>query len=153
MKRTKKYEHIARKFRNTIEKLLKKNLIKDIILNNFPFGCCSDASLLLAELFYRNNISCKYVSGIYYCDNKAYTHAWLVVEGDIIVDITGDQFIDNKRLLNYNQKVYIGKLDKLHELFINEDIIIQDFFGIEKYDSNLKYRLEEIYNKIIEYFE
>ena len=89
----------------------------------------------------------------YYCDNKIYTHAWVIVQGKIIIDITGDQFADNKDLLNYNQKVYVGQLDEFHKLFENEDICIQYFLGIEKYNSNTKSRLEKIYNIIDEHMK
>lgn len=151
MKKTIMYQTFAKKMRSTIENLINEKIINDVVFQKFPFGCCSDSSLLLAELLYKNNIMCKYVSGTYCCNNINYTHAWIVVEGDIIIDITGDQFINNENLLKYNQKVYVGELDEFHKLFINKNIIIQDYLGIEKYDSNTKYRLKRLYNIIYEH--
>jgi len=84
------YQAYAKKMRNTIENLIDKKIINDVAFKNFPCGCCSDSSLLLAELLYRNNISCQYVKGKCYFNNKPHHHAWIVVEGKIIIDITGD---------------------------------------------------------------
>lgn len=142
------YQAYAKKMRSTIENLINKNIINDKFLRKFPHGCCSDSSILLAELLYRNNISCQYVSGKCYFDNKPYYHAWVVVEGKIIIDVTGDQFGYNNDLLNYNHKVYVGELDEFHKLFDNEDISVEDYFGIEMYDDRTKSRLKELYNKI-----
>lgn len=148
MKRIIMYQAYAKKMRSTIENLINKNIINDKILQKFPHGCCSDSSVLLAELLYRNNISCQIVKGKYYFDNKLQTHAWIVVEGKIIIDVIGDQFSDNNDLLNYNQKVYVGELDEFHKLFDNEDISVEDYLGIEMFDDRTKSRLKELYNKI-----
>lgn len=148
MKKINIYKIYAKKMRNTIENLINKKIINNEELKKFPSGCCDDSSLLLAELLYRNNISCQIVKGKYYYDTKLQNHAWIVVEGKIIIDITGDQFSDNKDLLNYNQKVYVGELDEFHKLFDNEDIKVQDYSGIEMYDDRTKSRLKELYNII-----
>ena len=153
MKKVIMYQALAKKMWSTIENLINKKIINNEELKKFPSGCCDDSSLLLAELLYRNNISCQIVKGKYYFDNKIQTHAWIVVEGKIIIDITGDQFANNKDLLNYNQKVYIGELDKFHRLFDNEDKIVQDYSGIEKYDPKTKQRLKKLYNIISEHLK
>ena len=147
------YHALANKLRNTIENLINQKIINDVTFQKFPFGCCDDSSLLLAELFYRNNISCECAKGKCYFDNKPYTHAWVVVEEKIIIDITGDQFANNKDLLNYNKKVYVGELDEFHKLFVNEDYNVQKYLGIERYDLRTKHRMEELFNIINEHFE
>ena len=56
----------------------------------FPCRCCGDASDLLAQFLLENNIRTLYVQGTY--RKTMHSHAWLLAEDKIIIDITGDQF-------------------------------------------------------------
>ena len=81
-----KLKELATKFRTAIMKCKLKTPL--ISMQNFPYGACGDATLLLAKYF--NDNKCGgfyYVLG--YWGNKS--HAWLQ-KGDIIIDITADQF-------------------------------------------------------------
>jgi hypothetical protein len=65
-------------------------------LQRFPYGACSDASLLLARYLGEHGYpECRLVSAERgtRADNSWSTHAWLTCNGQI-VDITADQFTD-----------------------------------------------------------
>lgn len=78
-------------------------------LSNFPNGCCDDACDLLAYYLYDSyKIYTEQGNGVYR-DNDHYNttnHAWLVMNGDTIIDITGNQF---KFCAGFVEKVYVGK--------------------------------------------
>lgn len=79
---------LATTFRTAIVKCDPKSLI--ITLHNFPRGACGDASLLLAKYLRENGCGeFQYVVG----GRCGHSHAWLL-KGDIIVDLTADQFKD-----------------------------------------------------------
>lgn len=83
-------------------------------MSNFPMGCCDDSCDLLA--YYLNsvyNIHTQQVIGTYR-DNNPYNttnHAWLAMDDNTIIDITGDQF---KFLTGFSDEVYVGKKNSFY---------------------------------------
>mgnify|MGYP000852178339 CR=1 FL=1 len=104
-------KEIATKYRQAIEKAIQAGEIDHNLLN-FPVGCCGYVSAYLQRYLYEQGIESLYVSGW-----EGDSHAWLVAYEDIIVDITGDQYQDNKGALFYDIPVYVGKEDEFHKLF------------------------------------
>lgn len=45
----------------------------------------------------------------------------------IIIDITGDQYYDNREFLNYSKSVYVGAMDDFHSLFEFDNRHIYEF--------------------------
>ena len=110
-------KEIAMRYRKAIEKAIQTKEIIDYNLVNFPKGCCSFVSDYLQRYLYEQGIESLYVSGEYGYGCEWYSHAWLVAYEDIIVDITGDQYQDNKGELFYDIPVYVGEEDEFHKLF------------------------------------
>ena len=55
----------------------------------FPLGCCSDACLLVAEIYRAHGFAVALAHG----QRGSGSHVWLLVDG-VIVDLTADQFED-----------------------------------------------------------
>ena len=68
-------------------------------------------------------------------------HAWLLYEGAIIIDITGDQFKRDAVFLNFDMPVYIGEDTEFHRLFDIDRIC-------ENCDVNSNTRLHSLYQII-----
>ena len=115
----------------------------DFSFYKFPRGCCGDTSDLLGQFLLENFIRTYYVFGMY----KNQSHAWLLTENRIIIDITGDQFKNNMDFLNYDKSVYVGAEDDFYRLFKVEDNNIRDI-GLDVLDSKCQQRLKVLYNKI-----
>lgn len=97
-------------------------------MSKFPNGCCDDSCDLLGYYLYdRYKIYTEQGNGVYRDNNHYNTtnHAWLVMNGDTIIDITGNQF---KYYAGFDEEVYVGKensfYEKLEEKWIykNHDI-------------------------------
>ena len=58
-----------------------------IPFDRFPRGSCGDASLLLALVYVNRGIGAACLAGL----RSGHSHAWVEI-GDLIVDITADQF-------------------------------------------------------------
>ena len=145
-----KLSSLALKFRKAIENSQTDKYFKnDCNFRDFPYGCCGDASDLLAEfLMSEYHIPTLYVCGYYYYTDLTalpQSHAWLKRK-DIIIDITGDQFHDRSEFFNYNSPVYVGKLDAMHELFVvkQRDIRIAGLTA-----RNNDYRMKMLYKTIL----
>jgi hypothetical protein len=81
---------LAVRFRKAILKCDKTEL--PLSLANFPTGSCADASMLLGTYFKDNGINgFILIKGRRGEGNSLETHYWLE-KGDMLVDITGDQF-------------------------------------------------------------
>ncbi len=104
-------------------------------LLNYPRGCCGDASNLLAKYFRDNDIQCQYVSGM----RGQQSHAWLEC-GDLIIDITADQFPEIK------DQVLITSDRTWHMKFREQLRPDGDF---EKFATYNKFRLTKIYKNIM----
>lgn len=145
-------ELIVKQFRYAVDAAKDKGEFEnDEKFNIFPKGCCGDTSNLLAEFLLENDIVTEYVCGefIYDSDKNNQTHAWLVVEKDIIIDITGDQFKYDGDFLNYDKSVYVGVEDDFHKLF--KCIKRCEPSGLEELDADYKPNLKIIYEIISKY--
>jgi hypothetical protein len=116
----KNIKRLATQFREAINVAKDDRMfLREAVFREFPCGCCGIASELLAQFLLEGGIHTYYVCGNYReggFDNFQ-SHAWLVTENDIIIDITGDQFRYEPVFLNYNKSVYVGPMDDFHNLF------------------------------------
>ena len=143
---------LAVKFRDAIEAACEAREFTKIPFNRFPRGCCGDASDLMAEFLLDNGFKSCYICGTYSDGSFEGTqsHAWLLVDNRIIVDITDDQFKCNQAFLNYNKPVFVGEMDDFHRLFKVEHRNVREFRGLA--DLNDAYpRLRDLYNRIKRY--
>jgi hypothetical protein len=125
-------EQLAIKFRDAID-LAKRNdeFANDVTFEKFPLGCCGDASDLLAQFLLENKIKTHYICGTRYgAFEDIQSHAWLLTDNNIIIDITGDQFKYDNNFLNYDKFVYVGEMDDFHELFEVETRNCYEHLGI-----------------------
>lgn len=147
-------EQLASKFRMAIERAKDAGEFDtDFVFSSFPRACCGDASDLLAQYLLENDIRSTYVCGNRYFDDPGegtQSHAWLLVHG-LIVDITGDQFINNSLYYNYSMPVYVGGKDSFHSLFEVEERDVHEFNGLENYGHMCQPRLFDLYKKIKKY--
>jgi hypothetical protein len=102
--RVEKIKNAATKFRLAIEGLDRSQLSDGF--SRFPWGACSDASLLLAAFLKDEGFG---TFELVSAHGKAGTHAWLQQDG-IVIDITADQFTD------FDAAVYVGD-DHWHRQF------------------------------------
>ena len=115
-------------------------------MSNFPNGCCDDTCDLLAYyLLTTYNVHTRQCVGRYRDNNLCDTtgHAWLIMDNNIIIDITGDQF---KYYARYSEKVYVGKENSFYKKL--EDKQIQ-----ENYDITQDDRLWNDYKVILSYMQ
>ena len=148
-------EALALKFRAAIEEAKEeKQFNRDQRFKNFPSGCCGITSELLAKFLYDNGYRKKitYVSATFYdLDLENPPHAWLVIENDIVLDITGDQFKWYPEPLNFREPVYVGPYNKFYNAFEEQS---RKDCGDCKID-NIQYHsfmsLQELYDVICEY--
>jgi hypothetical protein len=149
--------YLAKKYRIAIDKALEaREFDRDITFCRFPHGCCGDASDLLAQYLLFNGIKTYYVVGNHYFDDPeegTQSHAWLLTEDDTIIDITGDQFVNNSTFLNYNVPVYIGLMDEFHELFVVKERDVHENKGLEALGSGCLLRLHNLYCTINKYID
>lgn len=147
--------NIVVKFREAIEKALNEGeFVRDFRFNHFPRGCCGDATDLLGHYLLIHGIKAKYVCGNYYGEDEGngQSHAWLLLDDDVIIDITGDQFKFNPIFLKYNTPVYIGPCDEFHALFeVEPRRDIRDIKYINELGALCVPRLSELYATIIQY--
>ena len=120
-------------------------------MHRFPFGCCDDASDLLAFYLKQNGIETAQINGVYRDEDpeNITNHVWLKTQDGLIIDITGDQFRLRLELLNYSVPVYVGDEDALHCLF--QDRRQQANFEFELNETMGQRRMFELYNIISEY--
>ena len=140
---------LVTKFRKAVECAKNEGAFNgNEILSRFPKGCCGIISSLLAKYLFENGINSYEVSGTFRSGNPEETqsHAWLVLEDNTIVDITGDQFKHSPIFLHYSEKVYVGPVNEFFELF--EDVkkfYYEDFTeGIDKINIQNKKNYEII---------
>jgi len=121
-----KLKQLATEFRLAIEKCQGVRTII-VTFSNFPRGSCGEASLFLAKYLEENNCGCfNYILG----DREGRSHAWLE-QGDVIVDITADQFDDN------DQPVIVTVNHNWHSQFSGEVQHVANLDGYDKYNSAL----------------
>ena len=111
---------ILKNFRNAIDEAKDdRKFDKHYIFKNFPLGCCGITSDILGIYLQEKGIHTKYVCGTYRNGDfeDIQSHAWLVLDDDTIIDITGDQFKYNEIFYGNNKKVYVGRKNKFYKLF------------------------------------
>ena len=135
MENVEKIRKLAAQIRNAIAKMGYDEFADSDFLLRYPRGCCGDASNLLAKFLRDNDIECEYVWGMM----GQQSHAWLEC-GDLIIDITADQFTEIK------EKILITTDKSWHKKFEGQTRSDGDF---EKFDSYNKRRLTIIYKNIL----
>jgi hypothetical protein len=122
------------KFRRTIENC-DKNLLP-ASFHSFPTGSCGDASIILAHYLKEKGFGeFDYILG----GRMGKSHNWLA-QGEIIIDITADQFVDN------NESVIVTINSEWHKDFKGEKSRIAD---INIFDEKEKNILLDAYNNIL----
>jgi hypothetical protein len=122
------------RFRNAVERIDKSRL--PITLQDFPHGACGDAALLLAKYLERQGFGkFDYMLGT----RDEHSHAWLQ-RGDLIADITADQFPDNA------DAVIVKLKSAWHAEFQGEIENVADF---EIYDDRTRAILGAAYAEIV----
>lgn len=121
---------------------------------NFPNACCDDTCDLLAKyLFDSIGIRTQNVHGTYRdnSNENICSHAWLLLDGQTIIDITGDQFANSSLFFNYNIPVYIGNKGCFHALFEVEQRDIREPYIFNKCVDKTQQRLMCLYQKIFKF--
>lgn len=147
-------EQLTTQFREAIDLALEAGEFdNDSIYRRFPRACCGDTSDLLAQYLLEKGIKTDYVCGTYWGkpDENGQSHAWLTVDQQIIIDITGDQFKGRSIFLNYDKSVYVGEEDDFHRLFKVEDRDVHEHHGLNALSSFCAARLWGLYRKILKY--
>ncbi|MGK2873615.1 MAG: hypothetical protein ACSLFL_15385 [Alphaproteobacteria bacterium] len=124
----------ATMFRSAIEQCNRRRLPNTF--SYFPAGSCGDAALLLAKFLEESSFGqFNYVLG----ERDERFHAWLE-RGDLVVDITADQFPDNSR------QVIVECHSKWHMSFEREILHVADF---EIYDERTRATLRIAYREVL----
>lgn len=148
---------LAKIFRNAINLAYDKNeFFRKCPFDQFPRGCCGDASILLAQFLLNHGVETMYVCGNYYGvdEEKRQSHAWLQLENGIIIDITGDQFKYNKKFLENDVPVYFGRINTFYKLFkIDKRSDIRRSVPLNRFDEDGHSKLLNLYNIILKYIE
>ena len=147
-------ERLAIQFRKAIE--LAQNageFENDFSFYKFPRACCGDASDLLAQFLLENGIKTWYTYGTFRPSRYegTQTHAWLITSDCQIIDITGDQFRNNRTFLCYDKSVYVGEIDAFHLLFEDSDRWVIESKGINSLGIRSQERLKKLYRIIMSY--
>ncbi len=144
---------LVTEFRNAIDKAKANGEFDgDFSFRHFPRGCCGDTCYLLGQYLLANGISSWYVCGNYYGKNDFFqSHAWLRIEGNLIVDITGDQFSEKAIFLRYNIPAYIGQTDNFHALFQVEERDVHEMVSLKSLGCMEPCRLPNLYQRICKY--
>jgi hypothetical protein len=132
----------AKQFRAALE-VCDKCLLP-ISFEEFPRGSCDDAALLLGKFLQDSGLGrFDYVCGeIHEGDNHNFqTHAWLQ-QGELIVDITADQFDEIR------EPVLVTRDHSWHNRFNAEVRNVADY---EIYDSRTKAILSAAHERVLSY--
>ena len=138
---------LSYQFRNAINYIKDTGLYEyNSFFSRFPSGCCGDTSDLLAQYFYDHGIVAKYVCGTWHGETSydSQSHAWLLV-GNLVVDITGDQFRYSENFLCFDKQVYVGTINEFYKLFEVELCDVREYNS----SSILTGEQKSIYKKII----
>ena len=141
-------------FRKGIEQAQKANeFMDDVLFRNFPRACCGDTSLLLGHYLLGKGIKTYYVCGYYGQGDfgAVQSHAWLMTEDGIIIDITGDQFRCKTQFYNYNIPVCVGEKGAFHNLFVVEKRNIRLSVPLNQISCLDEHRLPDLYRTIMKY--
>ena len=145
---------LVTEFRKAVECAQNEGALKENqIISRFPKGCCGEISSLLAKYLFENGINTYEVSGTFRSENpeEKQSHAWLMLEGNTIVDITGDQFKDNPLFLYFSEKVYVGPMNEFYELF--EDIAEFPYEDFTEGTNKINIQRKKNYEIILGYIQ
>ena len=146
----------AREFRNALDCVVKKGWYGRLTLFEcFPKGCCRYASDLLAEYFVEKGIEIDRVRMVEgESAERGYTHCWLIVDNEVYVDITADQFNEKSYFQKYkpipSYYVVPCRDRSIYELFDNEKKRYLHRIGIDSYDGDISRKLHEVYEVAIQ---
>lgn len=131
-------EILARQFREAIERTPANE--RPITFQNFPAGACGDATLFLGHYLKAQGLAAfDYVLGM----RDDHSHAWLQ-HGDIIIDITADQFPEIDRA------VIVASASTWHAGFAIEVPREADF---TIYDAHTAATLRAAYHRVLQHIE
>lgn len=131
-------DNLARRFRDAIEATPRSQL--PITVQSSPHGACGDATLLLGHFLKLQVLGTfDYVLG----EKGDHTHAW-IQHGDIIIDITADQFTE------IDQAVIVAANSVWHEQFTSSVLHEADFMI---YDNYTRATLGAAYHSVMQQLE
>lgn len=135
---------IAARFRLAIE-ARQRTLRLSWLRDNFPTGCCREASDMLGTLLReRYGIEAAVVLG----EIDDHSHAWLEIDG-LIVDITADQFADRFP----NAKPVIVTRDRaMHSQFGGNKRVAPVLLGADDDENEFAADAQHDYSTIVEAF-
>jgi hypothetical protein len=133
---------LAVQFRHAIERCPRSRL--PLQFRDFPRGSCGDAALLLKKFLQENgHTGFAYILGM----RGEQSHAWLQRD-NLIVDVTADQFPDQRR------SVIVALNSRWHKTFerdlLEEQEHVADF---EQYDRRTAAELRNAYRLCIAHLE
>lgn len=140
----KRIETLATQFRKALENCPKE--ILPVGFEKFPTGSCGDACLLLGRYLRDSGLGdFDYVLGEAgaHDDDTWHSHAWLQ-QGDLIVDITADQFAD------FDYPVVVTTDSQWHRKYRVKDVHPADY---EIYDDYTRAVLTSAYRKVTDFLE
>lgn len=144
---------LVQRFRKAIDEAKNNGELQKIYpFSNFPKDCCDLASDLLSHYLSDYGIETYLVNGAHWDEKCSFTcnHIWLLVEKDLIVDITGDQFKNDPDYFNYNKAVHVGREENLHKQF-NENRNIETKTDLEDMFNARSKTLRKVYDIIKKY--
>ena len=92
-----------------------------------------------------------YTSG-YGDERNPQTHAWLQY-GNIVIDITGDQFSNRSEFHFYTNPVYVGPMDQMHSAFSVYAGNVRDIVEISLLGAKVAPRLIRLYRTIVSHIQ
>lgn len=153
----KEIECLAIKFRQAADEAFEYGAFgQEYPFNKFPYDCCDDMCDLFGEFLISQKINVSKVHGMYrydYWEHK-YPHVWLCLEDGTVIDLTGDQYKNNPIMLKFDIPCYVGRPNRLHQLFPRDEIKSYPFYGIDNYsDVKTKQRLWNLYDIILDFLK
>lgn len=145
-------------FRNALEYVSEKQKYGRLnLFARFPNGCCRWTSDLLATYLIDCGVAMERIQvGDSETKQGGYTHCWVMIDEEIYVDITADQF---------NGKPYFKKYEPISDCFVVErDTYLYELFnktktyfthnvGIESYSGDIPHKLRVVYDAAVRYIE
>ena len=152
-------KRLANNFRNAIDTAFEKGeLRKYPLFSRFPNECCDLTCDLLGQYLLESGIETYQVNGAYIND-ISWRHVWLVTIDSIVIDITGDQFINKLNTINKINPVYVGLEGEIQKKFCikrqieeNTEFLAANVLTGFKGTPNPRQKvLREVYSIILKY--
>ncbi len=153
-----KIQELAESFRAAIDRAYENNeFTKYATFSQFPNDCCDIACDLLGQYLLEHGIQTIQINGININDDD-WHHVWLIVD-DIVIDITGDQFVNKILSAKEVSSVHVGEEGRVHKLFGRNKIVEvntnfmnpNEFYGFNKQPNARQKMLIELYEIICRY--